>query len=124
MDFAMTVRAEHHAFRELGGNLVPAARNAVLADAELLEYRVPVMEVEEHGGTISATTCASAAHEFDGSRLAPPSPRDDGMRPAQGIFGRVAKTMTIRTEEIALLGFDEQTPQGTCERADCEVFQT
>ncbi|SRR5258706_15012838 len=75
--FTVAIGTKHHALRELGDDLLPRTRYPILADAEILHFRVQMVEIEDHSEAAAAASETYAAHVCDRARLRSPAKLDD-----------------------------------------------
>lgn len=73
MDLTVAVRAQQHAFAQLGDDQRPSAWDAVGRDRELLRRGIKVMEFEGRDRRGGPAALATAAEELDRSLLGAPA---------------------------------------------------
>src|SRR5205823_795213 len=123
VDLAVAIRAEHHAFRELGDDPGPTPHDAVLADTECLFARVSVMELEQHGRGRSTAGSAGAALECDRTGLAFEPFTRRRLITQRRLLLEMSTSMAVRTQQIAFLRLRDEAVPGPTEAPDAEIFR-
>lgn len=94
----------------------------MLGEPELLLRRIPVVELEERGGTVASASEARAAHVGDREKLSPPAMLNDCVTSGTFLDRRMPHAMAVGAEEIALLGLGAEPRSGAAEAAEAKFL--